>query len=244
MNAPDAEVLLRVWEENAGAHPIRRALALLDCAWPETGGAAWAQAPVGVRDGCLMRLYEILFGEQLHTVTRCPACGERLESSFRIQDIRVRPPALPQPGATLALRYERYEMIYRLPNSEDLLRLADGGEQRETALLRQCVVGASRDGAAVETETLPPEALAGLAAEMARQDPDADVRIGLSCVGCRHAWSVGFDIISHFWGELEDWAQRILADVHLLARAYGWAEREILALSPTRRRLYLDMVRA
>lgn len=244
MNAPDAEVLLRVWEDNAGAHPIRRALALLDCAWPEVGGAAWAQAPVGVRDGCLMRLYEILFGEQLHTVTRCPGCGERLESSFRVQDIRVRTPTLPQPGSRLTARCGRYEVSYRLPSSEDLLRLAGDPARQEAALLRSCVAGASRDGAVVEADALPPEALTELAAEMARQDPDADVRIGLSCAACRHAWSVGFDIISHFWGELEDWSQRILADVHLLARAYGWGEREILALSPTRRRLYLDMVRA
>jgi len=244
MNTPDAEVLLRVWEEHAGAHPIRRALALLDCAWPEVGATAWAQAPIGVRDGCLMRLYETLFGGQLHTVTSCPRCGERLETSFRTQDIRVRPPALPQTGATLRLSLDGYDLAYRLPSSEDLLQLAGDASQQETGLLRQCIVGARRGGAEVEPEALPAEVVAGLAAEMSRQDPDADVRIGLSCVGCRHAWSVGFDIIAYFWSELEDWAQRILADVHLLARAYGWGEREILALSPTRRRLYLDMVRA
>jgi hypothetical protein len=33
-------------------------------------------------------------------------------------------------------------------------------------------------------------------------------------------------------------------DVHALASAYGWSEREILALSDTRRRLYLEMVSA
>jgi len=44
--------------------------------------------------------------------------------------------------------------------------------------------------------------------------------------------------------EARDWAQRILADVNVLARAYGWSEREILSLSPTRRRHYLELVQS
>jgi len=35
-----------------------------------------------------------------------------------------------------------------------------------------------------------------------------------------------------------------LSDVHTLARAYGWRERDILTLSPTRRQFYLNMVGA
>ncbi len=34
MNVPNAEILLRVWDECNSAHPIRRALALLDAAGP------------------------------------------------------------------------------------------------------------------------------------------------------------------------------------------------------------------
>jgi hypothetical protein len=78
---------------------------------------------------------------------------------------------------------------------------------------------------------------------MQEHDPGADVRIGLSCPACQHGWTLGFDIVSFIWGEIEDWAQRLLADVHVLAQAYGWSERDILALSPTRRQLYLEMVR-
>jgi hypothetical protein len=33
-----------------------------------------------------------------------------------------------------------------------------------------------------------------------------------------------------------------LLEVHQLARAYGWSERETLALTPRRRRRYLELV--
>ncbi len=53
-----------------------------------------------------------------------------------------------------------------------------------------------------------------------------------------------FDILSYLWTEIEDWAQRLLVDVHTLAVSYGWSERDILALSPRRRRMYLELLGA
>jgi hypothetical protein len=50
--------------------------------------------------------------------------------------------------------------------------------------------------------------------------------------------------MSFFWNEIEAWACRVLHDVHTLAGAYGWSEREVLRLSPTRRQMYLEMVSA
>jgi hypothetical protein len=34
----------------------------------------------------------------------------------------------------------------------------------------------------------------------------------------------------------------MLRDVHALATAYGWREADIVAMSPWRRQVYLDMV--
>ena len=53
-----------------------------------------------------------------------------------------------------------------------------------------------------------------------------------------------FDIGAFFWSEIDAWAGRILQQVHVLASAYGWSERDVLALSPVRRQLYLGMVGA
>jgi hypothetical protein len=79
---------------------------------------------------------------------------------------------------------------------------------------------------------------------MAEADPLADIQIAISCPACAQGWRAAFDILTFLWSEIEAWAWRMLSDVHTLASAYGWCERDILALSPTRRQFYLEMVGA
>jgi hypothetical protein len=63
-----------------------------------------------------------------------------------------------------------------------------------------------------------------------------------ACPHCGRAWSAFLDVASFVWREVETWAQRTLQEIHLLARAYGWREIDILTLTPTRRQAYLQMV--
>ena len=77
---------------------------------------------------------------------------------------------------------------------------------------------------------------------LAAADPQADVWIDLTCPACGRNWQEEFGILSFFWSEIHGWAARILREVHELARAYGWREAEILALSPWRRQAYLEML--
>ena len=64
----------------------------------------------------------------------------------------------------------------------------------------------------------------------------------LSCPSCDHRWQMAFDILYFFWSEINAWASRIMQEVHVLARAYGWRENEILGMSPWRRQRYLKML--
>lgn len=247
MTALSSEALLAVWERNHHVHPIERALALLDAAWPEVGLDSWARAPIGQRDLGLFGLHEALFGAELATTTSCPQCTERLESTFTTGEIRVRDPAVPAAATPKELREQDYEIEYRLPTSADLLELAATGTDTETAtraLLRRCVLRAHKADRPVDPLALPPSILAHLGEQMTREDPEAEIRLRLTCPSCGHAWRASFDIVSYLWGELEEWAHRVLVDIHTLAGAYGWSERQILALSPLRRQLYVDMVRA
>jgi hypothetical protein len=67
------------------------------------------------------------------------------------------------------------------------------------------------------------------------------MQLALVCPTCGSGWAVAFDIVAFFWTELQAWAQRMLRDIHTLARAYGWREADILALSPLRRQVYLEL---
>lgn len=247
MKAPSSQALLRIWEEDAGAHPIRRALALLDSASPEFEGVRWAEAPIGAREHGLLGLYEELFGPELDTVTDCPHCGETLESSFATREVGSESVTVPSNREPMRLRLQGFDIEYRLPTSQDLLGIVEDPDPPEDAqlrLLRSCVLAARRGGRARALEDLPDEVLSRLGTEMAERDPGANIRIDLTCPACSHAWTVDFDIASYLLGELDDWAQRTLAEVHILATAYGWSERDILDLSPIRRNHYIEMVQA
>jgi len=248
MMAPNDETLLHVWEEHLGSHPVRRAIGALAAAAPGRGWEGWVRAPIGERDRALLGLHERLFGNDLHTTTSCPRCGERLESDFTTGQIR-------SDGSTTApalhLRAGGFAIECRLPTSEDLLYIAaqrtnplDTPGRDLELLLRRCVSSARREDAAVDPVSLPADVVDAIGNAMAAHDPDADVRIALECPACSNRWELHFDIVSYFWSELDDWAQRTLADVHALASAYGWTEHTVLGLSPMRRRIYLDMVGA
>lgn len=79
---------------------------------------------------------------------------------------------------------------------------------------------------------------------MGRADPQANIRLSLTCPSCANPWEEGFDITDFFWSEVDAWAPRLLREVHVLAAAHGWSESEILAMTPQRRQIYMELVRA
>ncbi|MEE4594980.1 hypothetical protein V2J94_24355 [Streptomyces sp. DSM 41524] len=114
------------------------------------------------------------------------------------------------------------------------------------ALIARCIVSVHRSGRPVPADRLPaaelPEPVQRRLAEAAeRADPAADVTLSVACPECGEATRAELDIASYLWAELDHWARDLLLDVHLLATAYGWSEPQILALSPLRRRYYLEL---
>src|SRR5207237_8695441 len=89
---------------------------------------------------------------------------------------------------------------------------------------------------------LPETVIADLARRLAEYDSDAEVLIDLSCPLCECKYQLPFEIASFFHMEIGAHAQRLLAEVHVLAAAYGWREAEILAMSARRRQSYIEML--
>lgn len=244
MLALNATTLLAAWEQGVSQHPLQRAMTLLALAWPQKSVDEWAGVSVGERDRQLLQLREELFGTRLEAIALCPKCGTRLELSFSTSDLQQQPSeetsTSPQPRR---LQSGGYEVDYRLPTSRDLLEVANNPGGGRELLLERCTEARS-DGIAIPAAALPAPLVKLLGEAMAEADPQAEVQINLDCPACSHRWSTVFDILSYLWGEIEDWAERLLADVHSLASAYGWSERDIIAMSARRRRLYLEMVGA
>jgi hypothetical protein len=236
-----ATSLLQVWERGQLQAPVEKALTLLATAYPDAPREELAMLSIGRRDASLLSLREQLFGSQLSSLTDCPACGEQLELNFNVADIRATSMALIGP---LSVCESGYELELRLPNSLDLLRLANCStiDEMRSQLFAQCVVSVSREGELAVLSELSETIVDHAISRMGEADPQADVEVDLNCPECRHVWQTGFDIVSYLWSELHTWAGQMLREVHLLASSYGWSESEILSMSAPRRRGYLEML--
>jgi hypothetical protein len=243
MRAPTAAELLSVWENGLRQGPIDRALGLLEAVYPESVETL-AELSIGERDARLLQVRQVLFGPRITSTTLCPRCSERLEWESEVTDLCVN-----EGNATtteLCVEVDSYRLKFRVPNSCDLAALSSSknrSNDRRKQLLERCLIEASTsDGESLRIEQLPDTALQAMVQEMDRADPQSHLQINLTCPVCGHCWEGLFDIVSFLWAEINNWAERTLRTVHLLAHAYGWREADILAMSPTRRQIYLEMV--
>ena len=236
--------VLEIWERGLNQSLLHRTMIMLGAALPDLSLDDIACLSIGKRDGYLMRLREQLFGPALISTAVCPACLERMEWENRISDLRA--PATPESldGDVHQLCLENFELEFRLPNSADVASLGGLGKAESAVhhLLKRCVTGLKVQGADGDIEQLPQHVLEALSVRIELLDPQAEVRIELDCPNCQHHWTVLFDVASFLWTEINDWAERTLKTVHILAHAYCWSEQEILRLSPVRRQLYLGLL--
>jgi hypothetical protein len=242
MNTSFAADLLDVWERGRDALPGERGLLLLSVAEPSVPVHELAATSVGRRDAALLALRERAFGSRMTALASCPHCCEQLEMELSVADIII--PAGPDAPASLSLSQGAYRVEFRLPNAGDLAALsrANGEGASERTLLERCVLGAREASERCEVGDLPVAVLEAVAESMAEADPQAEVELSLTCPECGGRWQAPFDIVSYLWREVDAWAARMLREVHTLASAYGWSERDILALSPRRRGYYLELI--
>ncbi len=245
MRALTAAELLNVWEDGDSSTSTRRALLLLAAMYPGARPDELASLSVGRRDAELLRLREALWGRRMAAIAACPACRERMELTLDVRDLLAMADGADatEVGA-ISLTHGDCSVVFRIPTTEDVIA-AEGAEDVEAGrslFLQRCLLSVERAGAPGNVLQLPAEVVTGIAESMAQADPLADIQLKIDCPSCQHRWRAAFDIASFLWTEIEAWARRMLFEVHTLARAYGWREAEILALSATRRQLYLEMV--
>lgn len=214
---------------------------LLEAACADEAPVALAELSVGRRDARLLRLRALTLGPVLENEVACPDCGERLEFSVPVDDLLAG--AKEAPTEPLRLHQDGYDVMFRLPDSRDLMEFERRPQPPDArVLLRRCLLHLCFEGEALGVDALPEAVATAVSAAMAEADPHADLRLALACPACDHAWQAPFDIVAYFWTELEGWAQRLLREVGRLARAYGWREADILAMTAWRRQQYLDLL--
>jgi len=254
MAIAQATELLATWEAGLDRAFDGRALLLHHAARPDTGSDSEAllSLPVGAREADLFALRRALFGERMQVRLECGACGADMEFDLDAGEF-ARSLRVPE-ASPVRIAEDGWEVEFRVPNVADLTAAARHTDARG-ALLARCVVSVVRDGkdlpddvadgvlggGSALVDVLPPSVQRRIAEAAEGADPAADVTLNVNCPECGAATRAELDIASYLWTELDVWARDLLLDVHLLATAYGWSEPEILALSPLRRRYYLEL---
>lgn len=236
MRALDGQDIITVWERGRRASDHVRALLLAELAGVPRGRAL--ELPLGSRDAMLAELRVATYGEQAPAFVTCPACGEGLE--FVVDFTKVLALARPLDDESIELERDGVRVRVRLPATHDLLALV-GLEQARAALLERVVVVAEREGRRLAASDLPPELVSAIELAIEERDPISDIRFGQTCPTCQHRFVAPFDVARFCWHELDVDARRTLQEIDVLARTYGWSERELLEMSRTRRLTYLEL---
>jgi hypothetical protein len=232
MRTPSAADLLSLWEEGQVRHPIDRALLL--CAWarPDIAADRFASLPLGLVNAGLLKMRVAMFGQRVELQVECEHCGELLEVPLDIVELTAGA-SEHEAGAYIEVDGFRF----RLPASRDLAAIAYELDTEAAALrlLDACCLERP-DG-----DSATAEALARADEQLEAADPLADPRLDVACPACGRHMDAVLDPGALLWDDVQAYARGLLGQVHALARAYGWTEREVLSLSPRRRAAYLEM---
>jgi hypothetical protein len=222
----DREVL-NLWERGVGLDRWRRDDALL---------ADGSPRGLGARNAALLALRNTLFDRVWPLKSSCPAC--ETDCAFEVDSVALAGCLRLPDDAARSFEWGGRALAARAPTVDDLTAISRTADRAGAvrALLERCIVD-DLDLAAVDDA-----AIDELGQRLERLDPGALVTFQLDCPACRHQWSAVLDVGEALWLELQRSAERTLADVDALARAYGWTEAEVMQLSPTRRAAYLQLV--
>jgi hypothetical protein len=170
----------------------------------------------------LARLHCDVIGRPVKAKVAC-ACGQELELVLPIGSVA----ATPDPPQEIEIDMDG-PRAFRLP------RLSEIELAREPrALARACAL----DGGDVDEDDLPT-----LEAAWSAADPAAEIVLEFACTACAAPIRAQADLSIFVARDLDLRVRALLAEVHGLARAYGWTEAEVLAVPASRRRAYADLI--
>jgi hypothetical protein len=206
--------------------------------------SAW-NLPVSARIARLLRIVRLTMESENLTVAQpCPHadCRQPFELALSFESL------LANSGESVAADVVRFPLE---DSASIALRLPTGRDQAAwqsqhykdptaalTAIMRSLVVEPRN------ATDLSPEHIAPIAAAMEAADPLVAFTVCTMCPHCQRNSELPIDLEAVGLQELAQFRHSVLADVHLLAKHYGWTEAEVLAIPPRRRANYKKLIAA
>jgi len=221
-----------------GDRPFLVTALLAQCSEGADADSWWA-APVGARIAALLRLTELSDRQAtLELTLRCPhaACHAGFDVSLPIDQLIAHATRVDRIPVSLP---DGQVLIVRPPTGDDLRRWSRASYPAPHA----AIVGMT-DALVVEGQVSDDDGatLSVIETALAEHDPLVDFTVSCVCPTCAVPSEIGLDLERVALDRLTAIRAALLDEVHVLASAYGWSEREILGIAPERRGRYRDLI--
>ncbi|KQR15992.1 hypothetical protein [Cellulomonas sp. Leaf334] len=233
-----AHATLTLWEALTSTVPAARGAVVLTARGTVADVASACDAPLAASAAAALDELRERSGPTLATVLGCPTCGQVLDVPLDLRALADSAQSAHDESDPLERRVAcaSGEVVVRAPTTSDVLDAITSSDPARH-LRERC-------------ETWPPGA--GTTdddlAQVARAADDltglAAATVRASCPGCGQDVTADVDVVDLLTDQVTEQARTLLADVAELAAAYGWSQDAVLAMTPVRRRAYLDLVRA
>jgi hypothetical protein len=188
----------------------------------------------GDREIVLLALRRAAYGDRLDLVVTCPdvTCGAIMDVTLTVSDLLRGPVVTPTDRDTDVTGI-------RPVTGDDLHAVAACAlDDPEAAVRRLAARCTGRDDGA----TLTAEELAAVESALEALDPHAEHELVLRCPECELTFTSSIDAGELLRQEMTASITELDLSVHLMASAYHWRERDIMALPIVRRRRYLRVL--
>ena len=203
----------------------RSAVALLDRLLRGSAAPTAMQLAAPDRDALLAALHRQCWGDRIVTTLTCSACASKFSLSFELSAVQRHLAANDS-----CWRADGNGRVvddagtsFKVPRAEDELAVVTDSP-REAAAQLALLCGAG-----------PADIEAGSAA-LEQAAPIIDLELTGNCVECGREHAAHFDLQSFLLQRLINERESLLAEIHILASAYGWSLRDILSLARSTRR--------
>jgi len=234
MGAPTAAQLIWLWDRRSAAPAHCRLEPLLAAMEPQ---AVLGDDTLGMRNRRLLALHAAVSETPLDARLRCAACGT--DNEFRVPAAAILACPAPGPATRVTIAFGRRRLTFRLPLMADI-HAARGSEAADilAQIVARCRIAPAGD------DPVPEAVLARLAARFEELDPAARIVVDLRCAECRATLLASVDIAEFVAARIDAIVDGLLRQIDVIAGAYGWSERAILALPAARRAAYVEMIAA
>ena len=181
----------------------------------------------------LAQLAQRFEGQIFWLSAECGDCAERFDMSIDLANLPTKPAADDYPFAKV--NFGGVSFTFRMPVASDLEFIDE--QENHLEAQRQLAILCQVKGPKTKFSNPQIEAISNALQDIS---PEIPLAIQSQCPECKTQNNVPIDIAAHVFSLFAN----PLEDVHDLASAYHWSEKDILALPGHRRRSYLKLIAA